>query len=144
MQRKEFMRSCGFACLGLALGNSLLTGCATGNKMVKGDIGADGISIPLSDFLNKKQDYLPYVVVNNTQLKYPICVYRLGPESYTALLMRCPHQGSELQVFGDRLQCPAHGSEFDDHGKVQEGPAMEDLRTFTVKINKDQINIVLR
>ena len=37
-------------------------------------------------------------IVNNPQLKYPICVYRLGDGNYSALLMKCTHQGAELQV----------------------------------------------
>jgi Rieske Fe-S protein len=58
--------------------------------------------------------------------------------------MRCPHQGAELQVFGDRLQCPAHGSEFNDKGVVKTGPADTNLRTFPVSINKDQLLISLK
>jgi nitrite reductase/ring-hydroxylating ferredoxin subunit len=77
-------------------------------------------------------------------LKFPVCVYRFSETSYTALYMRCPHQGAELQVFGDRLQCPAHGSEFDDKGVVKTGPADTNLRTFPVSINKDQLLISLK
>jgi Rieske Fe-S protein len=51
--------------------------------------------------------------------------------------MKCTHQGTELQVFGDRLQCPAHGSEFTLDGNVKNGPADTALRTFPViKENK--------
>jgi Rieske Fe-S protein len=58
--------------------------------------------------------------------------------------MKCTHQGSELQVFGDALQCPSHGSEFDKHGGLLNGPADKPLRTFPVKIENDQLKISLK
>jgi nitrite reductase/ring-hydroxylating ferredoxin subunit len=70
-------------------------------------------------------------------------VYRFADDDYKALLMKCTHQGTELQVFGDRLQCPAHGSEFTNNGAVQNGPADRPLRTFTVSVENDSIKIRL-
>ena len=58
--------------------------------------------------------------------------------------MRCTHQDAQLEVFGDRLECPAHGSEFNDRGKVMEGPAQANLRTFPVTIQKDKLYISLK
>ena len=45
---------------------------------------------------------------------------------------------------GDYLQCPAHGSEYDNRGKVTNGPADKDLRTFPVTIDNNQLFIDLR
>jgi Rieske Fe-S protein len=58
--------------------------------------------------------------------------------------MRCTHQGTELQVFGDKLQCPAHGSEFNNSGAVQNGPADIKLRTFPVTLDNHQLKISLK
>ena len=58
--------------------------------------------------------------------------------------MRCTHQGTELQVFGDKLQCPAHGSEFNNLGQVGNGPADTALRTFLVTITDRQLKISLK
>ena len=85
-----------------------------------------------------------YIVVNNDILQYPICVYRFSEKEYSALWMRCTHQGTELQVFGDKLQCPAHGSEFNNMGAVQNGPADAMLRTFPITIEKNQLKISLK
>ena len=71
-------------------------------------------------------------------------VYRFDDNKYEALLMKCTHQGTELQAFGDKLQCPAHGSEFNKHGKVENGPASASLRTFPVTITDDQLQISLK
>ena len=144
MERKEFIRACGFACatsLGLA---TLLPGCAN-TKLISGRIVEDDLVVPLSEFENRNGGgYRPYVIVRNEILQYPICVYRLSDSEYTAIWLRCTHQGADLQVFGDKLQCPAHGSEFSQYGSVQNGPADRKLRTFPVTIDQQQLKISLK
>ena len=58
--------------------------------------------------------------------------------------MKCAHQGAELQASGDVLQCPAHGSEFNNKGIVTNGPASTNLRTFTVTVTNNELFIDLR
>ena len=55
-----------------------------------------------------------YIIVQNEILQFPICVFRFDENEYSALWMKCTHQGNEVKVYGDRLECPAHGSVFDD------------------------------
>ena len=93
---------------------------------------------------NSKEQYRSFLIVRNEALQYPICIYRINENEYSALWMSCTHQGAELQASGDRLQCTAHGSEFTNKGKVSNGPADKDLRTFPVTINNDQLFIDLR
>ena len=98
----------------ILVGPLLLNGCA-GTKYVTAPIEGSDMVVPLSSFeiiKNNETQYRRYVVVQNDTLQFPICVYRISAESYTALWMKCTHQGTELHAFGDRLQCPAHGSEF--------------------------------
>ena len=143
MERKEFLKTCGYACLGSTFLGALLASCSS-TRMVAGSISQSGLVVPVSAFAEKGDTFRKYVVVHNDQLKYPICLYRFGAEDYSALLMRCPHQGAELQVFGDRLQCPAHGSEFSNKGVVENGPADTNLRILPVTIQNGQINISLK
>jgi Rieske Fe-S protein len=143
MERKEFIKACGFACLGGTLFASLLESCGS-TKIISGTISSSDLVIPVSDFVIKKDEYRKYIVVHNEKLSYPVCVYRFNENEYSALFMRCTHQGAELQVFGDRLQCPAHGSEFSNKGIVENGPADTNLRTFPVTIQNNQINISLK
>lgn len=128
MKRKEFISTC-------LLG--FLAGCA-GTKYITAPIEGDSMIVPIASFGDKK-----YIIVENDKLEYPICVYRISENEYKALLMRCTHQGTELQAFGDRLQCPAHGSEFTNNGSVQNGPADEPLRSFNVSILPGSIKIKL-
>jgi Rieske Fe-S protein len=146
MDRKIFIKTCGFACIGGMGMAALLQSCGT-TKLLNGKIVGDDIVVPVSDFVNKKgknESFKKYVIVQNDILQYPICVYRFNENEYSALWMRCTHQGTELQVFGDKLQCPAHGSEFDNTGGIQNGPADVKLRTFPITIEDDQLKISLK
>ena len=91
-----------------------------------------------------KASYRAFIIVRNEALQYPICVFRFNENEYSALWMQCTHQGAELQASGDFLQCTAHGSEFSNTGKVTNGPADKDLRTFPVTVNKNELFIDLR
>lgn len=140
MNRKQFVTACGAACLlGLP---QWLAGCA-GTTYLSAPIEGDSLVVPMTSFVSADKKFNRYVVVHNDKLEYPICVYRFSENDYKALLMKCTHQGTELQVFGDRLQCPAHGSEFANDGSVQGGPADTALRTFPVTVLADSLKIRL-
>ncbi len=146
MDRRKFIAT---TCLSCMSGGLLLAfeGCGTASKLISADIAGSDMLVPLSEFEHKKGgkiDFRKYVVVQNDLLKYPICVYRFSDTQFEALWMRCTHQGTELQVFGDKMQCPAHGSEFNNHGQVVNGPAASPLRTFPVTISEHQLSISLK
>jgi Rieske Fe-S protein len=146
MERRVFIRKSCSACLSMTALAVLASGCA-GTKYVTGTIGKDGITVTPSDFKVKQKGgtaYASFIIVRNDDLSYPICVYRFTEGEYTALWMRCTHQGAELQASGDVLQCSAHGSEFNSHGQVRSGPASAQLRTFPVIARENEIFIDLR
>jgi nitrite reductase/ring-hydroxylating ferredoxin subunit len=146
MNRKEFLKTCGFGCLAGLAGISLLQSCSTSQALTKEISGSD-IIVPLTDFEIKKKEtieYKKYIIIQNESLKYPICIYRLDANNYSALLMQCSHQGAELQVFGNKLQCSAHGSEFSNTGVVESKPADKDLRKFPVSIDNNTLKISLK
>ncbi len=146
MDRKNFIRQCGFACLGAISVSVLAPGCA-GSRQINAPIRNDKMELALSSFIihgkNKKVQYKRYIIARNAQLNYPIVVYRNSENDYTALLLRCSHQYNELNVNGDLLTCPAHGSEFDSKGNVVSGPADTKLRSLPVLIDKENIYIQL-
>lgn len=145
MNRKDFIKNCGFACAGALVSVSILQSCIS-IKMVKGTLKNDAIIINLSDFkiINKKGvSYRNYVIVKNEHLKFPISVYRIQENKYSALWMKCTHQGNELTVYGDKLHCSAHGSEFDKNGAVTNGPASTHLKTFPVIKENELLKILL-
>ncbi len=146
MHRKEFIKTCGYACLGVSAIGILLQSCA-GSKIIAAPIVGENIVVPLSDFevlKNNVKSFRKYIVVQNEKLNFPICVYRFSEKEFTALYMQCTHQGAELSVYGDKLVCAAHGSEFDNKGNVQNAPADKPLKTFPITIEHQNIKISLK
>jgi Rieske Fe-S protein len=146
MNRKEFLKTCGFGCLAGLVGVSMLESCSSSQTLTKEIKGSD-ILVPITDFEIKsetKTEFRKYIIVQNEILQYPICVYRFDAKNYSALLMKCTHQGAELQVFGDKLQCAAHGSEFSSNGVVESGPAQGDLRKFPITRDNNTLKISLK
>jgi Rieske Fe-S protein len=147
MDRKQFISTCGMACVaGMGALTVLLESCA-GSRTVTGTLSGDHLEIPLEEFqvIKKKvQGYRSYVIVQHEKLQYPVCVYRNSDTSYTALLMKCTHQNNELTAYGDKLHCAAHGSEFNKQGKATHGPAEAPLRTFPVTVAGNLVKISLK
>ena len=146
MDRRKFIVKGCAACLGVATGAGLLSSC-TASRFTGGKLGKDGLFVNPREFIESKgneKKYRSYIIIRNNALQYPICLYRFSDTEYAALWMQCTHQGAELSVSGDRLQCQAHGSEFDNRGTVKNGPADRHLRNFPVTIMNNEIFIDLR
>jgi Rieske Fe-S protein len=143
MHRKTFIKTSCLACTSLSFLGTVLESCSS-VKYTAGSMNENGLLIKLDLFNVKTKGNTPYVIVRHDNLQYPICVYKVSDAEYSAVYLSCSHQGAELQVAGDNLTCPAHGSEFDKHGKVMQGPASANLRTFPASIMNDQLFIDLR
>ncbi len=145
MDRRVFTKTC-LGCIGGVIIPSLLAGCQS-TYYTAGKIEQNGLSVMKSEFSYLKKDrpvLRQYVIVRNESLEFPIYLYRFSDNEYTALFMKCTHQGNELQASGDHLNCSAHGSEFNNKGVVAQGPAEKNLRTFKVTDDDDKIFIDLR
>ena len=146
MNRKEFIKTCGFACLGASSLGLILQSC-TSSKTVSAQISEDSLLVPVSDFEIIKENQKSFrnnIIVQNEKLQYPIYVFRFNENEYTALYMQCTHQGNELSAYGDKLVCSAHGSEFDNRGNVTNSPADRPLRSFPIKIDEKFLTISLK
>lgn len=58
-----------------------------------------------------------------------------------AISIACTHLGCTLNVEGDKLVCPCHGSVFSLEGAVEKGPAVKDLKILESKQEKDKLII---
>ena len=145
INRREFVSKACIACLGGGLVSTILSSCQA-THYVSGVLEQDGIAIGKSDFTYYKKDKpftRSFIVIEHDNLEYPIYLFRLSDNEYSALWMKCTHQGSELQASGDHLYCTSHGSEFDKRGTVIQGPAEQNLRSFPVSVADDKILIRL-
>lgn len=142
MNRKDFIKKCGYACIGISSVSLLLQSCVP-TKHITASISGDNLLIPKTDFI-KKDDYLNYLIVRNESLRFPIYLFRFSETEYTALYLQCTHQGNELNAYGDKLVCSAHGSEFNNKGEATNGPATDPLRSFPVQLDNQNIIISLK
>lgn len=146
MDRKEFIKTCGMACLGTIGITSILQSCTSAQYFATNELAGNYLKVLQTEFTqNKKGETIDrkYVLVKSEKLNFPIYLSKLSDTEYSAVWMECTHQGSELSAHGDFLSCPSHGSEFDKLGNVTQGPAQANLRKFKTTIEKPYILIHL-
>ena len=143
MDRKEFLKTCGSTCLGIVGFASILESCTTA-KLVQTTSKNNLLTVSRTEFIEVKKDKTKtrrHILVKTSELDSPIVVYRFSDNEFSALLLKCSHQGSELNVNGDMLTCPAHGSEFSNKGEIIQGPADKTLTSY--KVTSDNNNIYI-
>jgi len=146
MHRKEFIKTCGYACLGGAALTSLLQSCASTNYFAQTTFEEKRILIRKTEFLNtdkEKSTERKFVLAKSEKFGYPIGVYKIAENEYAALLLQCTHKGCELQPHANFLVCPCHGSEFSNTGVVQNPPAEQNLVSFQTTTDNENIYIHL-
>ena len=145
MNRKDFIKNVGYTFVGGTAAVVLLQNCATTSYFAPYILSNNQLSIKKTEFgnvENNKNVQRKYVLVKTDKYNFPVCIYKLGEENYSALLLECTHKGCELKPHGDFLSCPCHGSEFSNTGVVQNPPAEANLKVFKVKT--DQANIYVQ
>jgi nitrite reductase/ring-hydroxylating ferredoxin subunit len=65
-----------------------------------------------------------------------VFIYR-DYEGVRALSAVCTHLGCVLETTEDGFQCPCHGSQFNDRGRVMSGPAPRSLAFYRVDVAPD-------
>lgn len=74
-----------------------------------------------------------------------IVVFSVGGKFY-AVEDRCTHDDGPLaegELIGCEIECPRHGARFDiTTGKVTAPPALVDVRTYEVRVEGDNIQII--
>ena len=146
MNRREFVKHSCVICLSGGLLPAVVSACQS-THYVSGTMESTGIALLKSEFTYQQKDKLltrSYIILQNEKLEFPIYLYRFSENEYSALWMKCTHQGAALQASGDHLQCPSHGSEFNNKGIMSNGPAERNLRSFVVSVLEDKIFIDLR
>jgi nitrite reductase/ring-hydroxylating ferredoxin subunit len=141
MDRRRFIHQGCLACAATLLAPVMLSSCGS-MRVVAGTLEGEDLVLPQGSFLGNDGAALTQVVASHPKLKQPIAVFHTQ-QGYHAVLMRCTHKGVELRIVGERLECSAHGSLFDQRGAVLEGPASEPLRSFPVQERDGRIHISL-
>lgn len=145
MNRIQFLRTCGASCLGLSA-LTLLESCNSAYYAQKPVVRDKSIVVAKTEFqqvTKKGTSIRPFILVKLENQNFPIYLYRVNDAEYTAVLMKCTHQGNELNAHDGYLTCPAHGSEYDKTGKVTEGPAEKNLTAFKVTSDVENVYILI-
>lgn len=146
MKRRDFIRTSCLSCIGGSTLTLALQGCSSAYYAKQIDLKQNELVIKKSEFIEIKKDKQSMrnvIVAKYEKLGFPIAIFRLDENQYSAIYLECTHQGNEVQPHGNYLVCEGHGSEFDNKGKVTQGPAEKALRTFEVKTDQENIYINL-
>lgn len=146
MNRRNFIKTCCFATIGIPVGSVLIQSCGA-IYYANFSRGQNKIIVPLTEFQTLKSqnlEFRDFVLIKPENFQYPICLYKEQPRgNYIASLMKCTHNDCELNVGGGIYSCPCHGSEFSTSGHVLSGPADKDLIIFKTESDHEKVFIYL-
>ena len=146
MNRKDFIKTFGSACFA---GTGLITlfqRCAGSHYAMAIPIKEKVLCIRKTEFETQGKHGAikkSYVLAKAVELNFPVCIFLLPGDQYSAILLECSHNGCELQPRGEFLVCPCHGSEFSKLGVVQNPPAENNLKTFCITSDHENIYVHL-
>jgi len=106
---------------------------------------ADGISE--NSFTNAKvinlNDYPDLANVGGNTTIGKAFVMRTGSSKFLALSTLCTHKKCDVDFTGDGFECPCHGSTYDKSGKVTNGPAKKNLKSYKTTFNSEENTLTI-
>ncbi len=73
-----------------------------------------------------------------------LMLIRKSESEFIAVRTVCTHKGCDVELEGTKFVCPCHGSEYTLDGKVTEGPAEKDLKTFETMFDSDKGTVTIK
>jgi Rieske Fe-S protein len=71
-------------------------------------------------------------------------ISRTGQSKFLALSLICTHKKCDVDKTESGFECPCHGSTFSSTGKVLEGPAKKNLRSYKTTYNADNNTLTIK
>ncbi len=100
--------------------------------------GTDENSIPAVARVINLSDYPDLANVGGSATIGKVMVIRVGQSKFIAINMVCTHKKCDVDYTGSGFECPCHGSAFDKYGKVLNGPATKNLRSYKTTYNAEE------
>jgi len=126
LSRREFLIGCAGCALAMNAG-----GCAAVNPVPLLEMDPQGL-VRFNGLLQKPGDQIKVRVADSPDL---VLVWTTG-KGFGAASITCTHRGSEVHfnAIEGTLDCPSHGSRFDQNGKVVQGPAKQPLASWQADV----------
>lgn len=140
MERRDFIKTSCSVCLALSselLLGSLLSSCAS-FPVYETTISEKKITVPESLFAKSSIQ-----IIHPKDYKYNIALEKSKDGNYEAFLLECTHASTPLNFTGKKFVCPLHGSEFNEEGRVLQGPAALPLKKLAARVSNNKIIISL-
>lgn len=74
-----------------------------------------------------------YAMITDTVL-----VIRKSASKFIAINITCTHKKCDVDYNGSSFECLCHGSTYDGNGKVTQGPATKNLKTYKTTYNSEE------
>lgn len=72
-----------------------------------------------------------------------VIVIRKSDSKFLALSLKCTHKKCDVEYDGSSFECPCHGSTYDGNGKVTNGPATKNLRSYKTSFNSEENTLTI-
>ena len=128
ISRREFIKK---SAIGIVVGGTVLSSLDIAELAAKSNFGkifrnGNDIVVNLKDTKNSALSNVGGCVY----LDDDNILIRTSQTQFAAVNLICTHKGCTVEVNGNKFVCPCHGSEFALDGKVTEGPAKTNLKTY--------------
>lgn len=70
-------------------------------------------------------------------------VFRTGESKFMTISTVCTHKKCDVDFNGNDFECPCHGSTFTKTGKVTNGPATKNLKSYKTTYNADDNTLTI-
>lgn len=99
------------------------------------------VELPLAQYPELTEAGTALQILPNGETQ-PLIVL-VGPDGkHTVLSSECTHRACTVEVQGERIVCPCHGSTYDRKGDVLRGPAERPLRRYRAQLTGEGILVI--
>ncbi len=146
--RRDFLKRLGLFMGGLTIlgaAPTILNGCAGASSPTGLKSGNTAASIT-TDVSSLTSDGKFLVTGDVDPTGATIIIYRSAVGKFEAHSMQCTHQGCEIGSPSSTgtMSCPCHGSQFDVHGNVLQGPASSSLMSYATVFDATTNKLIVK
>ena len=136
--RRQFIAQSTLAAIAAVLTSAIATACGDGEIGAAGPTAPpvldEGFTIRIADYPALQQ--VGGIARVNSDAANPIAVSRLGPSTFAALSMICPHAGYKpIDITSTGFRCPNHNALFAPDGNWTGGQRTKDLQSYPTSYN---------